>query len=203
MVSPETTPPRRDFVIELIAPRDAYRPFGGDDSLSEYLYRQVLEDQTADVMIAFVDDVETLIDTEEPDSQLNQEKILRLIALVADIPREVPETERLKVWRHLFEADWVHMCSQMGDIERVMSGVERAQPEFAPLILGEARAVLTSKSEQFGRSVSFSDEIPKVLASGFDSHAALDAYARIHQEHPELIPVYNSMLSLSAILKAE
>src|SRR5579884_2231947 len=144
-------------VYSLLCPDYAYRGFGQADSLSGYLYEPIKEQGSADRMLAFIDQAAKVIDTSEPDGELNQDKIHRLVWLVADIPDEIDEDERLRAWGHLLEADWVHLYARAGNIDEVIDHLADHDRTFAQAIYNQMVHVYTRKHIHFKQTVGFSD----------------------------------------------
>lgn len=197
------------LVKELLVPEISYRPFGKGEPLSRYLYDQMEETQSADVMIAFIDDTESYISPH--DDETTQIVIERMTALVADMPDSVPEDELLRVWEHLFDSDWVHMHANKDQIERAIRAAGVVRPSLIESYLGVGERELPGYTGQIGKrlllvlsrkyeALKAREDLPVGMPSlrsiSHSSKDTLDRYTELHQHCPEAVPLYNSIVVL-------
>lgn len=197
------------LVRELLFPETSYRPFGKGEPLSRYLYDQMEMTQSADFMIAFIDDTESYISPH--DDETTQIVIERMAALIADMPDGVPEDERLRVWEHLFDSDWVHMHANKDQIERAIRSAGVVRPSFIESRLGiiekelpgyigrigeRLQLVLNRKYEALRVREDLPSGMPDLPSISHSSKDTLDWYTELRQHCPDALPLYNSIVVL-------
>jgi hypothetical protein len=192
------------FVGALVNPDVAYRPFGRQEPLSDYLYRQFQATGRADTITGFIDAVEPFINKEDGGviEEYNEMKIRRMTALIADIPKEVPVATRMVAWEHLLSSDWVH---QFGDPEIIIGAVSRMgreNPFMGRLVTASFDRLMQAKAANVQQAVAWSNRQPVPLQPDFDIHAALNEMAEVGKSHSEGLPAYHSLLSLGLIARS-
>ena len=196
------------LAAELIAPGDQWHPFGEDDALSHYIYEPMREARSTDKIIELIDYTESTINTTETNNEDNQLKISRLAALVADLPEELPLEERTRAWRHLINADWVHLFGDTHDFDRVITTLAREDAAIGSEIRKVQRSVFEKKLAALNEKIGDDPRIPR-LADGkglfvpryvnrnawFEQ--AMGGYDPIRKNYPDELPLYNSLVVLS------
>lgn len=184
---------RDDLVLELIRPEIPYRPFGAEEPLAEYLYRPTREAQSADTMIAFVDATEPMLDITDVDNELNQEKLARMMALVADVPIELGEVETLRLWKHVLESDWIFWFAGVRLLQTVLYGLKQDRPNLVEKLYPMMLEIRLEKLRRV-REIVDVDEIMDRLGDPIEERreAQLEIIDRLEDEHNALQPIIHA-----------
>lgn len=203
MTNPETPSHTQYFNIErvhsLVNPDDQTWPFGRGDALSDYLYRPTLKASTAEPLKVFIDTVKPMIDEMYIGDEYNELIIHRLIALIADVPEELPEEHRLAAWAYLLEQDWVHKADDHSPIGRYVRILAETDPEFAGKVQQIIAGVLETKLTQLNGIGNSAAETLK--DNDFDMFPVVEYYQFLSANHPRLVDVYNSAVALRMALR--
>lgn len=194
-----------NLVRILIDPEDPSWPRGHVDPLSTSLYRLASEGDAAGVMTALVDQAEEhLYKPAGYGFELNEMRVERLFALVADMPASLPDEARLLAWQHLARSDWVHVWGHHDSFRRAMSYARPEDPEFFDnMLLPGIKTVFEEKCAIIEENIGFSDDIPEVLATqdGHDYSKEIDGFLNIKEHYPEFEDTYHTMLVLASSIR--
>ncbi len=193
----QSQPFKQEFGQALIAPFDQTFPFGKEEPLSHYIYEPMRETQSADMLIRLIDYAESIIETDDVNSEYNHLKILRLAALVADMPDSLPLEERTRAWRHLIGGDWVHMFGDMGELDRVIIDVADKDPELGDEIRKVQQSVFEEKSTTLEKVVGEDERVPRFTFEGFSLERAMEGYGTVQTHYPDVLPAYNTLVAIS------
>lgn len=185
--SPEAIKIRDDFVRELISPDIAYRPFGKEDNLSDYLYRPMKESGSTERMKSFIDATGEHIDKESMDDEYNALKLHRTMVLLADMPPEIPEEQRLDAWEYFLDKDWTHIHRGIMDLEHVMGEMARENPGYAEKVKARFAEVTERKQAELSDLVPAGVMPDIITADDFDVDAAIEGEVRLRREFPEAL----------------
>lgn len=192
---PENTVLRREFVQELIVPRDGYRPFGEDEALSNYLYAPMRATGNADRMLVFIDEVEGYIHPDIYSDELNNEKLHRTMALLADMPKELSIEERLRAWEYFLDKNWVHSHRGVFDLERVIEAIENQDTHLGAALKTKVDEITERKLAELAEQVP-ADIVFAYTSDEFDVTRAMDAESILVDRYPEAVELSSALIHL-------
>jgi hypothetical protein len=132
------------------------------------------------------------------DSEFNQLKIDRLIALVRDMPSGVPLAERTQVWHKLLDSDWLHGAGEPSySLEQAMHAVLTSDPELGEELKNIKKNVVLKKLAIVERAVYGDSRIPSFRDGTISFNEGMDIYNLIRQDYPDVLSAYHSLVILS------
>lgn len=200
-MSKETTPEekivlRDDFVRELISPDIACRPFGNEDSLSDYLYRPMNKSGPVETMIAFIDKAAQMMDQESLNDEYNHIKIHRMLALLVDIPETIQEEQRLEAWAYCLGQDWVHKLGHHHVLDKALAAMARKDEGFAEKVRQIMKDIFEQKRDELS-SIVGKEKIEILFRERIDFYEVLDLYSDMRNTSTkQAVDLYNSIVTL-------
>jgi hypothetical protein len=185
------------FAEELIAPFYQTQPLGEEERLTYYIYRPMYETLSTDLMMQLIDYTGSILETEDINSEYNNLKIQRLIAIVADMPDAASVEKRGAVWQHLISSDWVHMYGNSRDLDRAVMNVTDREPELGDEIRKIQQSVLAEKRAAFAEAVHGDTQLSCLAEGNASLEEAMNAYHVVREHYPEALLGYNSMIVLA------
>lgn len=188
-----------DVAIALIAPDPPYLPFGANEPLSDYLYRPMKEESSTDRMIAFVDTVEEFIQTENgtgPANEFNEMKIQRMLALVGDMPQEIPESERLRAIKHVLDSDWVLNHAGIWDVRNFIHDQLNKNPDLDHQLRALIIELIDKKLAALLNDTRTSELVSGVSTGSFSIDMAMDTATAIREAAPDMSPLWDGLVQL-------
>ncbi|MBI3494718.1 hypothetical protein HY004_01915 [Candidatus Saccharibacteria bacterium] len=194
-----------NVVMALIAPDPPYTPFGADDSLSISVYRPMKAEGSADKMIAFVDAVEEFIQTgggTDPANEFNEMKIQRVLALVGDIPEEIPDSERLRAIKHVLDLDWVLNHAGILEVSSFIQNYLRKYPDQDESLKAAITDLIDKKLAVLLDDLRTRELVSGISEGSFSVDTAMEIATAIRETAPDVLPVYDGLVQLLLVAKS-
>lgn len=188
-----------DIVIALIAPDPPYTPFGADDPLSVSIYRPMKAEGKADRMIAFVDAAEEFIQTgggTDPANEFNEMKIQRILALVGDIPEEIPDSERLRAIEHVLGLDWVLNNAEIWGVRNFIQDQLNKNSDLDKQLRAIIIELIDKKLAVLLGNPSTRELVSEMSTGKFSVDIAMDTSTAIRKAAPDMAPVCDGLVQL-------
>lgn len=188
-----------DIVIALIAPDPPYLPFGANEPLSDYIYRPMRAESTADRMITFVDTVEKFIQTggsTDPSNEFNEMKIQRMLALVGDIPKEVPDSERLRAIEHVLGLDWVLNNAEIYGVRNFVQDQLNKNSDLDKRLRAIIMELIDKKLTLLLGDPRTSELVSEMSTGKFSVDMAMDTSTAIRKAAPDMAPTCDGLVQL-------
>lgn len=207
----------KDVLPMILYPEHATQGDGNLDSLVPYIHRLMLEGNP-EVMVVAVEVCNGYIQLDEKgrvdlDSQRNEEIVSRLLAMVADMPVEIPIEQRLLVWQRLFTLDKLQAAEHIEDTAKAIQYAYDVDPLLVNRLEGVLNAVIVRKLKKIStllgqqKIVSLDDlqfgqfgkgSVLDTITHRFPA-AALTLYESIAVLETSVRPAINQMNSLTEI----
>lgn len=188
-----------DIAIALIAPDPPYLPFGANEPLSDYIYRPMRVESTADRMIAFVDTVEKFIQTlggTDPANEFNEMKIQRMLALVGDIPEEIPDSERLRAIEHVLGLDWVLNNAEIWGVRNFIQDQLNKNSDLDKQLRAIIIELIDKKLAVLLGDPRTSELVSEMSTGKFSVDIAMDTSTAIRKAAPDMAPTCDGLVQL-------
>ena len=138
----------------IINPENALTALGRNDAIVLQFYKQLAKGNYEYARQAVKFTIQSLgMDRGEAyqvavEHDLNEERIARLLAIVADIPSEVPIEHRLLIWQDIFEADNLQVAEHVGELEKALHQMHDNDPQLIERVDGVLQAVIVAKLQR-------------------------------------------------------
>jgi hypothetical protein len=169
--------------------------FGKDELLSNYLYAPMRETGTADRMLEFIHEVEGFIHPDIYSEELNNEKLHRTMSLLADMPKELPVEERLRVWDYFLDRNWAHAHRGVFDLEHVIWVVESEDAKMGELLKTKVDEVTERKIAELYEQVP-ADIVAPYTADELDITNIMDAEDILEDRYPSTLELSRAVVHL-------
>lgn len=191
----EPTPKEGAFLQHIINPQAEYLPNGRDDALTHFFYEKALKGEPEALLVALFNCeglLERKSDSQIAMSELNELKVDRLLAMVADMPVEIDLATKIDAWHIVLEADWLHWAERDGATERAIIRLAEQDAAFLPQLWHTVTELVVMKLKLLREQTS-SDS--KISLDAIDSHDS-DIMNYISSHYPEAKVTWNSLIVL-------
>ncbi len=186
----------RQFLRMIIIPEHESTHAGSDDALTHYFYRKAAEGEP-EALLAAVYETSSLLtygqDGWPQIEEVNELKIARLLAMIADMPSEIDAAVRFDVWEAALNADWLHWSERDGEI--LAGALRRLSENDAAHLSSVACAVeraIEVKKKILKEKTDYNKEVVETI-----KEISLEGYDFIRDNYPKLLMLYNSLFMLS------
>ena len=180
-----------EFLYSILVPDPAYIADGRGDGLTSYFYKKALEGQP-EVLLTAVYEAESLLEKDNDGNplytELNELKIDRLLAMVADLPLEMELFVKTDVWEIIVEAEWLHWAESTFALERTVSRLGEQDPGFLPQLVHLIEGTISTKTSALREKTGFDKNL--VLPS---EPGEVDTLTYIMDHHPGALVQYKSL----------
>ncbi|MGH7142118.1 MAG: hypothetical protein ACREF5_01420 [Candidatus Saccharimonadales bacterium] len=181
------------FVGETTNPEIPSYLFGRDDPRSIDLYREMTLTMSVKPMDEFIARWEKPIIQGGIGSNKNSAMVRQLVELVAGMPTELPDHERLLIWHYILSSDWVLLCGDANDISSTINDLrenlkDNRDEGFVTSLGGLLENVVAQKKQLLKR--------PSDLPQQSEEPLMTDPNSEISTEVDKLVDIYNEKFLL-------
>lgn len=171
-------------------------PYGNEDALTDQLYAQMRDTDSADPMVSLLHVADAQIDqTLPPGDELNQLIAGRAIAVVRDMRLDIPPAVRLASWRHLLDANWVHVHGNHSELKTAINHTLRKDGDFRAEF---SNMIALAKGRKMGTllaQIGKDTHIPGIDPPNFGH----EGVAYVTRKHPALAGTAKSLALLTLL----
>ena len=192
----QLTASEKSRLESIVVPDVFSRPDGSDDGLTKYFYRKAIEGEP-EVLFAAVHDSLELLETENDQpvlTELNELKIARILAFVADMPTEIDLLTKTQAWEIVLNSEWIHWAESTFASEIAIRRLFEQDPGFLPHIQFLVESIMSLKAMKLDEQIHTNVISTKIKARDYET---LDYVTR---HHPDSTLLANSLMTLAGVL---
>ncbi len=195
----ELTSTDKRFLEGVLEPDFAYRPDGIEDGLVHYFYRKAQAEPEA--FLAIIAAAKEFMFYDEDGvvalEEINELRIDRLLAMVADMPSEserlaVDPTLKADVWEIILHAEWLHYAASPLSLKRAVERAANKDSGFVPYLRILIEKALNHELTKFKEHVNYDQNAALLIE---DRHNP-KILSYVMDNYPKILPCYRSITDL-------